>query len=131
MNTLLHDLRHGFRRLRRSPGFAAVLVLALAVGIGTDAALLRLLDAHALRSHPVRSGERLVDAAMRESGGVLATLGIRPVPEWSTSPVGGRTTCVHVAVIGLHTTVSFRLARQSSEIGVRVALGDGGGEPCA
>jgi hypothetical protein len=131
MNMLIQDLRHGFRRLVRSPAFAGLIVLSLGLGIGANVALFRLLDAAIPRSLPVASAERLIGAAMGEGGGFFAASGRRSAPEWRASSAGGQTGCVRIAVIGIHTTVSFRMARRSGEIGVRVAVGDAGREPCA
>jgi predicted permease len=54
------DLRYALRTLRRSPGFSAVAILTLALGIGTTTAIFSLLDAVILRDLPVRSPEELV-----------------------------------------------------------------------
>src|SRR5215831_5569839 len=54
------DVRHGFRRLRLEPAFAAVAILSLALGIGANTAIFQLLDAVCLRSLPVDKPQELV-----------------------------------------------------------------------
>ncbi len=55
------DLRYGARLLRLSPGFAAVAIVSLALGIGANTAIFQLLDAVWLRSLPVPHAEELVE----------------------------------------------------------------------
>jgi len=61
------DLRYGMRTLRLSPGFAAVAIVSLALGIGANTAIFQLLDAIRLRSLPVQNPREL--AEMKIVGG--------------------------------------------------------------
>ena len=60
MSDLRQDFSHAVRTLRRSPGFATVVVLALALGIGATTAIFTVIDAILLRPLPVRHPEQLV-----------------------------------------------------------------------
>ena len=59
MSTLMQDLRYAFRRLLRSPGFALVCVVTIALGIGANTAIFTLVDAVMLKSLPVASPGQL------------------------------------------------------------------------
>ncbi|HJP93195.1 MAG TPA: ABC transporter permease [Pyrinomonadaceae bacterium] len=60
MNTLLQDLRYGFRMLLKQKGVTAVALLSLALGIGANTALFSIVDAMLLKMLPVKEPERLV-----------------------------------------------------------------------
>ena len=60
MASLLNDLRFAVRGLRRSPLFATVAILSLALGIGANTAIFTLLDQMLLRKLPVKAPEQLV-----------------------------------------------------------------------
>jgi predicted permease len=53
------DIRYGFRGLRRNPGFAAVAVLSLAIGIGTTTAMFSLIYAVLLHPFPYAGADRI------------------------------------------------------------------------
>src|SRR5215831_12460494 len=67
--TLINDLRYALRGFRKSPGFAAVAILSLALGIGANTAIFSLIDAVMLRSLPVSHPEELVQFTKVSSTG--------------------------------------------------------------
>jgi hypothetical protein len=58
---LIQDVQYGLRQLARDPGFAAVAVVTLALGIGANTAIFSLIDALLLRPLPVLSPGELVE----------------------------------------------------------------------
>jgi len=61
LEALWQDLRYGMRALRLNPGFAAVALLSLALGIGANTAIFQLVDSVRLRMLPVSEPQRLAE----------------------------------------------------------------------
>src|SRR5580658_9718541 len=60
MSNLLLDLRFSLRAIRRSPLFASVAILSLALGIGANTAIFTLMDQLMLRRLPIKDPDQLV-----------------------------------------------------------------------
>ncbi len=60
MSTLWSDIRYGLRQLGKTPGFTAVVIVILAVGIGANTAVFSVVNAVMLRPLPYKDADRLV-----------------------------------------------------------------------
>src|SRR5579863_3013082 len=64
-DTAFRDLKYALRTLARTPGFTAIAILTLALGIGANTAIFTLLDQVLLRLLPVKDPQQLVLLTMR------------------------------------------------------------------
>jgi putative ABC transport system permease protein len=72
MQTLWQDLRYGFRRLIKTPGFTLIAVLSLALGIGANTAVFSLVNLILFRQLPVANPEEVVSVSPVGKEGAVA-----------------------------------------------------------
>ena len=139
MKTLLQDIRHGLRVLWKSPGFTAVAVATLALGIGANTAIFSLLDQVLMRQLPVSHPEELV--VMHMTGPVVGrawsdgdTSESIPYPIYSSIRNSNSVFSGLLGRFGVSLSVAFRGSTERAQgelvsgnyfqvLGVRPALG--------
>jgi len=84
METLLQDLRYGFRVLRKSPGFTVVAVIALALGIASTTAIFSVVDEVLLHPLPYPDSGRIVSVSQKlRSNGANASASPANYLDWA------------------------------------------------
>jgi predicted permease len=130
LDRLLQDLQYGIRILARSPGFTALAVLILAIGIGVNVAAFSFFDMVALKPLPVRDPASLVRLERRSPNSYTSEMAY---PSFAFYREHARTLSAAMAVLGLppmqidddtqNTSASFATANYFSELGTPAALG--------
>jgi hypothetical protein len=67
LDAIMQDVRYAMRALRSGPGFAAVAILSLALGIGANTAIFSLIDSLLLKALPVSHPEQLLQVTMAKN----------------------------------------------------------------
>lgn len=131
MTELLQDLRYGFRTLAKSPDFAIISVLTLAIGIGANTAIFSFVDGVLLKPLPYAEPDRIVRVLEKPPGGGrngISTLNYldwqkeNTVFDYMAAQTGGS-----VTLTGIHEPEQLRGARVSPRyfdiFGVKTVLG--------
>ena len=84
------DVRYAFRMFVRNPGFTAVVVLTLALGIGANTAIFSLIDALMLRWLPVRNPQELVQVTLQPPDARDRAVRASPMPSSARWPIRRR-----------------------------------------
>src|SRR5262245_59326912 len=78
LDSLLQDVRYTLRRFRKEPGFTAILVLTLAVGIGANTAIYSVANSVIFRPLPYRDSDRYVRLEENRPSALFGTMGRFP-----------------------------------------------------
>lgn len=137
MHTFFHDIRYGLRGLLKRPGFAAMVVLTLALGVGANTAIFSIVYAVLLRPLPFAEQERLVVAWEKDvtANTPFVELSVAEVRDWqaqnqSFTSLAAMPTTVYgygYVLTGRGDPVQLESAKVSgsffSTLGARAALG--------
>jgi predicted permease len=101
MHTLLQNLRYGFRQLKRSPAFAAVSILTLALGVGANTAIFSVIQAVLLHPAGISEPDRVASFHARYTQLNLPSIGVS-VPDFKDAQ--SLTTLVDSAALSNQTS---------------------------
>ena len=118
LETLFHDLRYGARMLRKNPGFTAVAILTLALGIGANTAIFSVVNGVLLRPLPYEDPARLMSVyCTAPSKGFPGNFGTSP-PDFRTLREQDHTFTSFSAYYG--TSVNLTGLKEPERVAARV-----------
>ncbi len=125
VESIAQDVRYAARMLLKSPAFAAVAVLSLALGIGANAAIFQLVDAVRFRLLPVRDPQELVQVPLTDTSQLR---GRQPRGNALTYPIWERIQVRQQALLGMFAfgDTAFNLSSTGESRMVRGLLVSGG-----
>lgn len=100
MDSIVKDIRYGLRGLVKHPGFTAIVVITLALGIGASTAIFSVVDSVLLRRLPYRNAERIVAIQELNPAGKQIQVTSANFLDWRTQ----NTVFEHLAAIKVTTT---------------------------
>lgn len=131
-DTLMQDVKHAWRFMRRAPAFAAAAILTLALGIGANMAMFTMLNAIVLKRLPIADPDRLLGIVPVNARGLDRTVPMSAVAELQDGPLdhfcaylGGLVLPVLADDMPLQTSTTFITSECFSAFGVAPILGRG------
>lgn len=119
-DAVVRDVRHALRRLRRSPGFAAVALLTLALGIGATTAVFSVVDASLLRPLPYPGQERVLDISSAWQGSPRAAVSPAEYLDYRAAVGHG------IDAMGAYATGNANLVGSGDPVRLRVGYASAG-----
>jgi len=119
VETLWQDLGYGVRQLRRSPGFAIVAILTLALGVGANTAIFSVINAVLLRPLPVKNPQEIIQLTTVGSYGV----GSFSYPEYKLFRDENHV-CAEMAAIGWINNLDATIDSQVERVEGRIVSGN-------
>jgi putative ABC transport system permease protein len=118
LSELAQDLRYGFRTLWRSPAFAAVAILTLALGVGANSAIFSFVDGAMLRPLPYPEPERIVNVWEKPPRGLRNAISALNYLDWKAQSTVfdalAATTGGSMTLSGIDEPILLRVGRVSA-----------------